>query len=202
MSALVGALRERLVAGRRARIIASRIAGLVDSAGAVSALDVGCGSGSIDVLIQNAVPGLSIHGVDVLQWPRAEIPVEKFDGRRLPFDDNSFDAVIFIDVLHHADDPSILLREARRVARKAVVLKDVTMDGFFAYQTLRFMDWVGNAHHGVALPYNFWLRQQWYDAFKSIGLAVEQWQGKLNLYPWPASLVFERDFHFVARLGV
>jgi SAM-dependent methyltransferase len=201
MSVLVGAARERLVAGRRARIIARWIAGLINSAGATSALDVGCGDGSIDVLIQNAVPGLSIHGVDVLQWSHTEIPVEKFDGRRLPFGDNSFDAVIFLDVLHHTDDPSILLREAKRVARKAVVLKDHTMKGLCAYQTLRFMDWVGNAHHGVALPYNYWSEQQWYDACASIGFVIELWQSKLNLYPWPVSVAFERNLHFVALLG-
>ena len=64
-------------------------------------------------------PDLEITGVDVLVRPKNHIPVQLFDGRQLPFPDQSFDAVMFVDVLHHTDDPSVLLREAKRVARKA-----------------------------------------------------------------------------------
>src|SRR5262245_22784366 len=98
-------------------------------------------------------PDISIRVIDVLVRPNTQIPVDRFNGKHLPHADKSFDVVCFVDVLHHTNDPATLLREARRVARKLVVLKDHTMDGIFAYHTLRFMDWVGNAHHGVALPY-------------------------------------------------
>ncbi len=108
----------------------------------------------------------------------------------------------FIDVLHHTDDPTILLREAKRVARKFVVLKDHTMDGPLAYLTLRFMDWVGNAHHGVVLPYNYWPERRWKEAFRELEMPIVQWQGRLNLYAVPASLVFERHLHFTAALTV
>jgi ubiquinone/menaquinone biosynthesis C-methylase UbiE len=50
---------------------------------------------------------------------------------------------MFVYVLHHTNDPEVLLREAQRVALKAVVLKDHTRNGLLAYTTLRFMDWVG-----------------------------------------------------------
>jgi SAM-dependent methyltransferase len=166
-----------------------------------SVLDVGCGEGSVDLLIQNAVPGLSVRGVDVLIWPTARIPVEKFDGHRLPFGNGSFDAVMFVDVLHHTDDPYVLLREAKRVARKAILIKDHTMEGVLAYRTLGFMDWVGNAHHGVALPNNYWSEKQWRTAFTTLELDIEQWRPNLGLYPWPASAVFERHLHFCARLA-
>ena len=126
----IGTLRERLVVPRRSAVLADTLSrALFD---AQTALDVGCGEGSIDLLIQAAVPGLMIRGVDVLVWPEARIPVETFDGYQLPFDDKSFDTVIFIDVLHHTDDPMVLLREAKRVARRAIVLKDHTADGALA----------------------------------------------------------------------
>jgi len=196
----IGVLRERLVVPRRAAVLADTLSlALFD---AQTALDVGCGEGSIDLLIQAAVPGLVIRGVDVLVWPEARIPVETFDGYRLPFDDKNFDAVMFVDVLHHTDDPMVLLREAKRVARRAIVLKDHTMDGVLAYLILRFMDWVGNAHHDVALPYNYWSERRWRAAFDELGLGVEQWRTTLGLYPWPASLVFERGLHFVTRLAI
>ena len=134
----------------------------------------------------------SDRGIDVLVRPETKIPVEPFDGRRLPCGDKSFDVVSFIHVLHHTDDPTILLKEAKRVARKIIALKDHTMDGVLAYQTLRFMDWVGNASHGVALPYNYWPEHKWRATFAAIGLRIADWQARLDLYPFPASLVFER----------
>jgi SAM-dependent methyltransferase len=198
MNTPVGAIHDAVVAGRRARILARGFAELLGDARTV--LDVGCGDGSIDLLIQGAIPGLSIRGVDVLVRANTKIPVERFDGRTLPFGDKTFDALIFVDVLHHTDDPRVLLKEAKRVARSAVVLKDHTMEGPLAYQTLRFMDWVGNAQHGVSLSSNYWREQRWHDAFASIGFRVERWRSRLDLYPWPASLLFDRRLHFIARL--
>jgi hypothetical protein len=60
----------------------------------------------------------------------------------------------------------------------------------------------GNAHHGVALPYNYWPKARWTQAFASLGLHVDAWKGQLPLYPWPASWVFGRNLHFVATLAV
>lgn len=196
----IGTLRERLVVPRRTIVLAGALSrALFD---VQTTLDVGCGEGSIDLLIQAAVPGLMIQGIDVLVWPEARIPVETFDGYQLPFDDKNFDAVMFVDVLHHTDDPMVLLREAKRVARRAIVLKDHTSDGALADLILRFMDWVGNAHHNVTLPCNYWSEQRWRAAFVELGLSIERWQSTLGLYPWPASLVFERGLHFVTRLAI
>ena len=46
---------------------------------------------------------------------------------------------MFVDVLHLTDDPVLLLREAARVARNTIVIKDHTLDGFAAAATVRFM---------------------------------------------------------------
>ena len=198
---LVQALHERLVFKRRAQVMARALAEAIPP-DALSVLDVGCGDGTIDASIKRLRPALSITGVDVLARPETHIPVHLFDGRALPFADRSFDVVMFVDVLHHTDDPEILLREAKRVARHSVVLKDHTRDSRLAYTTLRIMDWVGNAHHGVALPYNYWSGLKWRDAFARIGLTPETWRVELDLYPFPGSLLFERNLHFMSRLAV
>jgi SAM-dependent methyltransferase len=163
-------------------------------------LDVGCGDGTLDSLMLGARPDVSIHGIDVLVRPETRIPVTQFDGNRIPFEDASFDAVLFVDVLHHTLDPLALMREASRVSRHCLVIKDHTRDGLLAGPTLRFMDWVGNAHHGVVLPYNYWPEWRWHAAFETLDLAVEQWIAEIGLYPWPANLLFDRHLHFVARL--
>ena len=67
----------------------------------------------------------------------AAIPVTIYDGRTLPFEAAAFDALIIVDVLHHADDPALLLREAARVARRSILIKDHTSDRFLAVPTLR-----------------------------------------------------------------
>ena len=62
------------------------------------------------------------------------------------------------------------------------------------------MDWIGNARFGVALPYNYWCRDQWSEAWESIGLQIEQIATRLGLYPPPFSWVFGAKLHFIALL--
>jgi SAM-dependent methyltransferase len=123
-----------------------------------------------------------------------------FDGHTLPCADASVDVVVLVDVLHHCDDPLAMLAEARRAAALAIVIKDHLSDAVLATTTLRFMDRVGNRRHGVPLPYNYWRKSQWHDAFEKLHLHVDEWRDRLRLYPWPASLCFDRSLHFMARL--
>jgi SAM-dependent methyltransferase len=118
----------------------------------------------------------------------------------IPFETKSVDVVLFVDVLHHTTDPTILLREAKRVASDSVVIKDHTKDGLLAGQTLSFMDWVGNARHGVALPFNYWPEARWRGAFEDLSLYVAYWRKTLGLYPWSHTWLFDRSLHFIARL--
>ncbi|MBO0838776.1 MAG: SAM-dependent methyltransferase, partial [Actinobacteria bacterium] len=78
--------------------------------------------------------------------------------------------------------------------------KDHTANGFLAWPTLRFMDRVGNTRKGVVLPYNYWSRQQWSDAFADLGWQVSVWRSDLGTYPAPANWVFGRSLHFIALL--
>ena len=80
------------------------------------------------------------------------------------------DVVLFVDVLHHTVDPMVLLREARRVMRRAIVIKDHSCDDFLAGPTLRFMDRIGNARHGAASPCNYWTSERWDRAIQDLGL--------------------------------
>ncbi|HWZ83259.1 MAG TPA: class I SAM-dependent methyltransferase [Terriglobales bacterium] len=198
MPDLAGSLHDRYVAPRRVRILANLVAPLLPENARV--LDVGCGDGAVSRAIQQLRPDLHIEGVEVLLRDRSEIPVAAYDGKNLPFPDQSFDCVVMVDVLHHENDPARLLREAARVTSQCVVVKDHLLEGLLAAPTLRFMDWVGNARHGVALPYRYWRRAEWQLEIERAGLAPVTWDESLRLYPWPASLVFDRELHFVSRL--
>lgn len=189
---------QRFVVDRRLRVLAAHLAHAVPRDASV--LDVGAGNGRMAAALMALRPDLRIRGVDVLVSAGSAIPIEPYDGQRLPAADRSVDVVMFVDVLHHTDDPFVLLREAARVARTAIVIKDHDCSGFLAGPTLRFMDEVGNRRHGVRLPFNFWTRERWDRAFASLGLRRASCRERLGLYPWPASLLFDRRLHFVTRL--
>ncbi|HSF67875.1 MAG TPA: methyltransferase domain-containing protein [Nitrospiraceae bacterium] len=165
-----------------------------------SVLDVGCGDGRLAALLREKRPDLVVEGIEVLRRDKTWIPVRQFDGQTIPYKSASLDVVMFIDVLHHVDDPMSLLREAARVARKSVVIKDHLNDGWFAESTLRFMDRIGNARYGVALPGNYWRLNQWERAFRALALTPVEWREELGLYPKILDLWFGRTLHFVAKL--
>jgi SAM-dependent methyltransferase len=191
-------LHGRTIHARRVRVLAERVVPWLPLQARV--LDVGAGDGSLAARIAALRPDLRLHCVDVQVRPGTALPVERFDGAKLPFHDGAFDAVLIVDVLHHTLDPLALLREVRRVTRSRIVLKDHALEGAFAGVTLRLMDWIGNARHGVPLPFNYWPRAVWAEAFEKLGLAMREWNDHLAIYPWPAGLVFERSLQFLAVL--
>jgi SAM-dependent methyltransferase len=185
---------------RRVRVLRDHLAALIPHNARV--LDVGCGDGLLDYLMLQKRPDLELRGIDVLVREQTLIPVDGFDGLVIPHADASFDVVMFVDVLHHTQDPMGLLREAVRVARKAIVIKDHTLNGWLAGPTLRLLDWIGNARHGVVLPYNYWPQQRWVEAFDALELTISAWKKELRLYPRPANWFFGRSLHFIARLDL
>lgn len=193
-------LHESYGLGRRVRVLSHHLEALLPVNGHI--LDIGCGDGTLDRSLQTLRPDLRIEGIDVLVRPEAKIPVREFDGLVIPYPRDAFDCVVFVDVLHHSHDAIQLLREAKRVARSFIVIKDHRRNGFLAQQTLRFMDDVGNKRFGVNLPHHYWSQEQWNSAFSEVELDVVQWKQDLAIYPWPASLFFDRGLHFVAQLGV
>lgn len=80
-------------------------------------LDVGCGAGSVmDGLADQA----AVIGVDVAAGALSGTSghlVAQADGRRLPFGDETFDAVLCSEVLEHVGDQAGVLGECMRVLR-------------------------------------------------------------------------------------
>ncbi len=144
-------------------------------------LDVGCGDGAIGSLIAELRPDVKVHGVEVMVRPGCKIPCTAFDGTILPFADDSFDVCMLVDVLHHTRDIPPLLREATRVSRSFILIKDHLNESLLDSWTLRFMDWVGNRPHGVRLTYNYQSRGQWSSHFSECGLQEASWTTQIPL---------------------
>lgn len=106
--------------------------------GAESVLDTGCGTGRALRAIREALPAVSVRGNDpspeLLRVASEEhgVPAGLLDcvpSERLPYADGAFDAVVETGVLHHVPDPSRVVAEMLRVARKAVFLSDSNVYG-------------------------------------------------------------------------
>ncbi len=188
-----------IVAPRRAAVLARSIATLLPERASV--LDLGAGDGFLASLVHGHRPDVLITGVDVVPRDKTFVPVLQYDGIRAPFDDGAFDAVLLVDVLHHADDPKALFAEAVRLARKRIVVKDHICENGFDRLLLRFMDRVSNARFGVPLPYNYLARCEWLELFSPAGTTAA-WSESLGLYPWPAALLFDRSLHLLAAIDV
>ncbi|HEX8241727.1 MAG TPA: class I SAM-dependent methyltransferase [Allosphingosinicella sp.] len=189
----------KAVFDRRIEVLTRTLADFIPANARV--LDIGCGSGTLAKRIMALRPDVTIEGIDVLVRPGTEIPVTEFDGDTIPWPDGHFDIALFVDVLHHTEAPARLLAEAKRVSKGGIVIKDHFREGVLADATLRFMDWVGNAQHGVVLPYNYLSDPEWRSIWSRLGLKVERLTDKVGLYPAPFSWLFDRRLHFVARLA-
>ena len=198
MRTLLKALHTHLVFGRRVQRLAELLGEMIPPGARV--LDVGCGDGQISAQLARSRSDISIVGIEVLLRPERHIAVQEFDGTTIPFEGSTFDVVMFVDVLHHTTEPAVLLAEAARVTSKYVLLKDHFRSGLLAGLTLRLMDWFGNAHHGVALPYTYLSEVEWNRTYHRVGLKIAEFTRELNLYLAPLNLIFGRQMHFLALL--
>jgi SAM-dependent methyltransferase len=86
-------------------------------------MDLGCGTGDSVDLFRSVDPDVEWVGVDVERSPevsgrtRADAEFVTFDGRKLPFDDASFELVYCKQVLEHVDHPRELIAEVARVVQ-------------------------------------------------------------------------------------
>jgi 2-polyprenyl-3-methyl-5-hydroxy-6-metoxy-1,4-benzoquinol methylase len=88
-------------------------------------LDLGCAVGNYSRRL--AALGYRVKGADInpeyIRIARERgVDAYLVEGGALPFPDRSFDSVVLFEVLEHLPDPDGVLREAKRVARKNVIL--------------------------------------------------------------------------------
>ncbi len=72
------------------------------------------------------------------------------------------------------------------------------LKGLAAASRLRFMDYVGNSRHAVALPYNYLSEGEWKELRRILDVKVAAEVRDLDLYPQPFDYVFGAGLHFVA----
>ena len=182
--------RVRRVAGALARAIG----------GAESVLDVGCGDGTVARHVAAAVGATRVAGVDVKVRPDVAIEVTAYDGLHLPFEDDAFEAVLIADVLHHCVEPLAVLREALRVARRVVAVKDHFRFGAISNGILYAMDRVGNAAPGVHVTGTYFSPSEWIELVHAAGGHVARLEWPLQIHDYPFRLVTGDELQFAAAV--
>lgn len=194
-------LHHKFVFRRRIKVLSAELAAFINP-GTITILDIGSGDGKISKLIQDSNPHLKISGIDILARPYSSISFKLYDGKHIPFDDNSFDVCMFIDVLHHLPHIKELLAEAKRVSNNYILIKDHLYKSNLDFKTLKFMDDLGNKPHGVVLKYNYLKEKEWETIFSDLGLTIVKKKTRIPLYPFPFSLFFGRKLHFISILKI
>lgn len=77
------------------------------------------------------------------KYKKRNLTVRKADALSIPYKNNYFDAVLFIDSLHHIKKIDAALKEARRVLKKngRIIILEFTRETFLG-KYVQFLDWL------------------------------------------------------------
>jgi SAM-dependent methyltransferase len=110
-------------------------------------LDVGCGTGVVLDRLER-VEAWNSFGVDIsmdalMGRAVANGRAAVADASRLPFAEETFDAVLLFDVIEHVKAPPLTLMEARRVSREGATLMMTTPNSNSPFRPLMGARWHG-----------------------------------------------------------
>ena len=131
-------------------------------------LDIGSGVGNLaKVLIEKgyAVTTCDIKNISLFEEIQPIIIKDK-----LPFEDKSFTTSMLITVLHHTKNPKEILKEAKRVSDRIIIMEDTYKTTVQRFLTL-FMDSLVNLEF-VGHPHTNKSEEEWEETFKDLGLVV------------------------------
>ena len=144
-------------------------------------LDLGCGSGIIGKKFQDFFKA-EILGIDVVDKRVEKIPFQIYDGKNIPFPENSFDLVLINYVLHHAENPEALLIEAKRVAKNKIIIFEDLPEGFFSKIYCKLHQLSFDKLFRNPSKTSFRTEENWEKIFKELGLNVI-FKKRVNNFP-------------------
>jgi SAM-dependent methyltransferase len=159
-------------------------------------LDVGCGFGHLGQALMEKVPGVQVEGIESAVRDGALIPITAYEGKRMPWPDATFDAVILADVLHHDEDQERLLREAARVSRSLVIVKDHLREGFLAQQRISLLDWAANAGYQVPCTFRYNNLAEWHAMVGRVGSKTVAEITSIDIYPPVFNQLLGKGLHY------
>ena len=152
-------------------------------------LDFGCGLGGVsEKLISD---GYEVVSLDVRDISLTDVKPVIYDGKKIPFKNDSFDVALVLAVLHHTTSPEKLLKEVGRVAERIVLLEDV-YDGWlgkyitFLFDSLFNLEFFGHPHSNKS-------DKEWKECFKKLGFSLVKEDKKRSM------VFFKHGIYFLEK---
>ena len=133
-------------------------------------LDLGTGSGSVCMLLENE--GYDVAPLDVQDRTLSDsVEPVIYDGHTLPYSHKSFDTALILTVLHHTKDPARIISQAAKVAHRVIIIEDVYTGSFQKYLTYIFdslfnFEFLGHPHSNKK-------DKEWKELFHNLGLTLK-----------------------------
>ncbi|MBN2454036.1 methyltransferase domain-containing protein [Candidatus Woesearchaeota archaeon] len=111
-------------------------------------LEIGCGTGAITEGVASALPNLDITATDISPqlikkcreyYPHSRVKYEVADAFKLNYRENSFDAVIAVEVIEHVLDHKAMIKEAARVLKPGGI---IIIDTPYKFHPLWKLEWL------------------------------------------------------------
>ena len=178
----------------RQRIVEQMAVALAPLGAIGPALDFGSGDGFFASELQKRLPLQSITPVDVVEREHSFVKPQLYDGKRLPFDDRSFDLAYSVDVVHHCPDPMAALADLSRCTRRWLLLKDHQHTSALGSLTLAVLDELGNRRFGIPSPYRYQRDWQWVRWIENNGFVRRAFQHPMRCHTGPLALTNRLQF--------
>ena len=146
-------------------------------------LDIGGGWGFYAEPLARCGHHLTV--LDVVKPGYQKTPVVIYEPENpLPFADQSFDVSMLVTVLHHISDPEAILREAKRVTRKRLIVIEDLYHHSLGRLWTQWRDQLYNFEF-FGHPCQFRKKEEWLAAFRSLGFKVLDVK---EVYTWLSGL--------------
>lgn len=142
-------------------------------------LDMGAGRGSITRLLNEKYKiETTAIGTKKPLIPVPGVNLIVYDGKKIPFADNSFDHCVLRAILHHCQNPEKVLLEAKRVTKENIFVFEDIYEGNWEKSSTYIADSIVNLGNGlldntIFHPRNNKTFDQWLKTFRKLGFKVE-----------------------------
>jgi len=130
-------------------------------------LDIGTGNGKVAESVFNS--GKKVELCDIIDYNKTSLPIKIYkDNSLLPFENNSFDCLLILTVLHHSKNPLFLLNETIRVTKKRIIILETVHLTEEERKVNSFFDWFNNRvlNDALPVPLNFKSPKEWKKIFE------------------------------------
>ena len=133
-------------------------------------IDIGTGSGQFSADLQDK--GFNVSAVDIIDKTNtSDVAPVVYDGKKIPFQNESFDISMLITVLHHCPDPEQVFAEAVRVSSKRIFILEDVYNNWVMKRLTWFMDSLMNLEF-AGHPHSNKSEAEWEDLFSQYNLKI------------------------------